>query len=124
MEPESPSQTRETAKQTGALLLALGGVAAAFGAASCCALPLLLSSLGLGSAWLIAIAWVAAPHRAALLATAVACLIGGGAVLAWHRYAVAACAPGSVGGNRMIAPVVVVFLTLGVALGIAGYLYA
>jgi hypothetical protein len=34
----------------GAVLLAIGGLAAAFGAASCCALPVLLASLGLGSA--------------------------------------------------------------------------
>src|SRR5215472_17634847 len=82
---ETPSQTRETVKQTGALLLALGGVAAAFGAASCCALPLLLGSVGLGSAWLVAVAWIAAPHRVALLAAALACLIGGVAVFTWHR---------------------------------------
>ena len=29
---------RETGKETGAVLLAIGGLAAAFGAASCCAL--------------------------------------------------------------------------------------
>ena len=50
------------ARNVDALLLAAGGVAAALGAASCCALPLLLSSLGLGSAWLVTVAWNAAPH--------------------------------------------------------------
>jgi mercuric ion transport protein len=34
---------------TGATLFAATGFAAAFGAASCCALPVLLGSLGLGS---------------------------------------------------------------------------
>jgi len=63
MANETPSQAHETIKQTGALLLALGGIATAFGAASCCALPLLLGSLGLGGAWLIAVAWIADPHR-------------------------------------------------------------
>src|SRR5712691_1829311 len=48
---------------TGALLLAAGGFAAAFGAASCCALPMLIGSVGLGSAWLVTVAWIAAPHR-------------------------------------------------------------
>jgi len=43
-------------RDTGVLLLAAGGLAAAFGAASCCALPLLLGSLGLGSAWLVSVA--------------------------------------------------------------------
>jgi hypothetical protein len=38
------------ARNIDALLLAAGGVAAAFGAVSCCALPLLLGSFGVGSA--------------------------------------------------------------------------
>ena len=57
-------------RDTGALMLAAGGLAAAFGAASCCALPLLLGSLGLSSAWLVAVAWLAVPHRIALLIAA------------------------------------------------------
>ena len=122
---QTPSQTRETAKQTGALILALGGVGAAFGAASCCALPILLGSLGLGSAsWLVGVAWIAAPHRVALLTAALLCLLGGGAILAWHRHAVAACTPGMVCGNRAITPLVIVSLALGVGLAVAGYLYA
>jgi mercuric ion transport protein len=120
-EPTSP---HETAKQAGALLLTLGGVAAAFGAASCCALPILLSSLGVGSAWLVAVAWIASPHRVALLTAALVCLIGGGAILAWHRRAVATCAPGIVCGNRAVTTLVMVFLLLGGALAVAGYLYA
>ena len=68
------------ARDTGSLLLAAGGLAAAFGAASCCALPLLLGSLGLGSAWLVTVAWFAAPHRLALLAVAIICLASGGGV--------------------------------------------
>src|SRR5215467_7441859 len=58
---------RTPARDTGAMLLAAGGLAAAFGAASCCALPLLFGSLGLGSAWLVTVASSAAPHRIALL---------------------------------------------------------
>src|SRR6266545_6098146 len=77
---------------TGALLLATGGFAAAFGAAACCALPVLLGSVGLGSAWLAAVAWVAAPYRIALLAIAVVCLASGGGVLLWRRRRMAACA--------------------------------
>jgi len=61
---------RTSARDTGALLLAAEGLAAAFGAASCCALPLLFGSLGLGTAWLVTVAWFAAPHRLALLAIA------------------------------------------------------
>src|SRR5215469_8772729 len=109
-----PSEPREIAKQTGALLLTIGGVATAFGAASCCALPVLLSSLGVGSAWLVAVAWIAAPHRVALVL-----LIGGGAILAWHRHAVATCGPGVACGNRAVTPLVIVFLMLGGALAVA-----
>ena len=119
-----PSAPREAAKQTGALILALGGIAAAFGAASCCALPILLSSLGIGSAWLIAVAWISAPHRVALLITALICLFGGGGVLAWHRRSVAACSPGLVCGSRAVTPLVLVLLALGGVLAVTGYLYA
>src|SRR5713226_6129593 len=66
MATDSPRVTapeRPPARDTGSLLLAAGGLAAAFGAASCCGLPVLLGSLGLGSAWLVAVAWIAAPHR-------------------------------------------------------------
>jgi len=83
---------RETAKEAGALLLAVGGLAAAFGAASCCAIPGLLGGLGLSSAWLTGIAIFTAPHRIALVAAAVISLVGAGAVLAWYRRALA-CAP-------------------------------
>jgi len=76
MATDNSQTTSELAplRDTGALMLAAGGLAAAFGAASCCALPLLLGPLGLGSAWLVAVAWLAAPHRIALLIAAVVCV--------------------------------------------------
>src|SRR5262249_14920540 len=84
---------RTPARDTSALLLAAGGLAAAFGAASCCALPLLFGSFGLGTAWLVTVAWFAAPHRLALLDIAIICLGSGGAVVLWRRRRIAACAP-------------------------------
>jgi len=84
---------RTPAGDTGAMLLAAGGLAPAFGAASCCALPLPFGSLGLGTAWLVTVAWFAAPHRLALLAIAIICLGSGGAVLLWRLRRIAACAP-------------------------------
>jgi mercuric ion transport protein len=113
----------ETAKETGSLLLAIGGFAAAFGAASCCALPMLLGSVGVGSAWLFGIAILAAPHRLALVAAAVVCLVGAGLFLVWHRLAIA-CAPGATCRHRAITPLVVAFLSFGAALAVAGYLFA
>jgi mercuric ion transport protein len=114
---------RETAKETGAVLLAVGGLAAAFGAASCCALPVLLGSLGLGSAWLFGIAIIAAPHRLALVTAAAICLVGAGLVMIWRRRAIA-CAHGSVCAHRAVTPLIVVVLSLGAALAVAGFLFA
>src|SRR6516162_10583603 len=92
-EIRDPPPVRETAKETGALLLAVGGLAAAFGAASCSAIPVLLGR-GLSSAWLAGVAIFAAPHRMALVGAAVVCLIGAATVLVRYRRALA-CAPGA-----------------------------
>src|SRR5579872_153755 len=108
----------------GALLLAAGGLAAAFGAASCCALPLLLGSVGLGSAWLVAVAWFAAPHRIALLATAAVCLAGGALLLLRRPRQIAACAPGQACGSPAMTVLATAVLCLGAVLAVLGYLYA
>ncbi len=111
---------RERVKETGALLLTLGGLAAAFGVASCCALPMLLAGAGIGSGWLIGIAAIAAPHRIALLTAAVVCLTAGGSVLAWHQRAAAcgAC------GHRMVTPLVAITMAFAVTLAVLGYMYS
>jgi mercuric ion transport protein len=114
---------RAPLRDTGALIFAAGGLAAAFGAASCCALPLLLGSLGLGSAWLVAVAWVAAPHRLALLLAAVICLAAAGGVFIWRRRVVA-CTPGMSCGRRAATALLVCIVSLGAALAVLGYLYA
>jgi mercuric ion transport protein len=111
-------------RNTGALVLAVGGLAAAFGAASCCALPLLLGSLGLGSAWLVAVAWVAAPHRVALLAVAIACLVSGASLLLWRRRRIAACTPAVDCRRPAVTALATVVLALGTVLALFGYLYA
>ena len=110
------------ARNVDALLLAAGGVAAAFGAASCCALPLLLGSLGLGSAWFVTVASIAAPHRLALLAAATGCLAAGG-VLQWRRRRIAACETGAC-GSPVITAVVTCLLSLGAVLVALGWIYA
>ena len=108
---------------SGASLLTLGGLAASFGLAACCALPLLLTTLGLGTAWLAGIATLAAPNRSLLLAVGALCL-GGGAILLWRQQRHAA----SCGSNGICTPPLVRGLTLvglliGAALLYAGYLY-
>lgn len=114
---------RAPAHETGALLLAAGGLAAAFGAASCCALPLLFGSIGLGSAWLVAVAWIAAPHRIALLIAAIVCLFGAAGLFVWRRR-VAACTPGTACSRPATTALLVCVVSLGAVLAVLGYLYA
>ena len=111
------------ARDTGVMLLAAGGLAAAFGAASCCALPLLLGSLGLGTAWLATVAWFAAPHRLALLAIAIICLGSVGAVLLWRRR-LAACEPGAACGSPVVTALLTSVLSLGAVLVMLGLMFA
>ena len=64
---------------------ALGGLAAAFGLAACCALPIALGMLGVGgAAWLGGIAFLAGPYQQALLFVAFGC-IAVGLVFAYRR---------------------------------------
>jgi len=114
---------RKMASETGATLLVAGGLVSAFGAASCCALPVLLGSFGLASAWLGSLALLAGPHRPTLLAAAVICLVAGGGVLLWRR-AVTTCAPGAVCGRPMPSALITGALSLGAILTVLGFVFA
>ena len=108
---------------SGAALFTLGGLAAAFGLAACCALPLLLISLGLGTAWLGGIASIAAPNRTLLLVVA-ALALAGGAILLWRQQRHAAtCGPNGVCTPPAVRLSTLVGLIVGVMLLVAGYLY-
>jgi mercuric ion transport protein len=107
----------------GAVLLTLGGVGAAFGVASCCALPLLLATAGLGTAWLGGIALVAAPHRTILLAVAGLCLAGA-AALQWRQRRAALCVPRALCARPAVRGLTTLGLLLGVVLLALGYAYA
>ena len=63
---------------------AAGGLLAAFGVASCCALPVALSLLGLGAAWLVGIGVLAAQYQQELLFGAVF-LLAGASVVMWQQ---------------------------------------
>src|SRR5258708_33295435 len=65
--PANTAATGRPLRGAGAAALTLGGLAAAFGAASCCALPILLSGAGLGTAWLGGVAELSAPLRLPVL---------------------------------------------------------
>ncbi|OBS51929.1 mercuric reductase [Methylosinus sp. 3S-1] len=104
-------------------MLTLSGLAAAFGAASCCGLPFLLATIGVSSVWLVGIATLAAPHRPLLLAVAAACLVAG-AVLLWRRQPAIACATGAVRSKPAVRGMTLIGLVAGLALLTIGYLYA
>jgi len=114
---------RVSVRDTGALVLAVGGLAAAFGAASCCALPLLLGTVGVSSAWLVTTAWLATPYQPALLALAIACLAGGGAMLI-RRRRVAACSPAVACRRSLLTTLSMGALLVGAVLVALGLVYA
>src|SRR5882672_7615347 len=65
--------------------IAAGGLLAAFGMASCCALPIGLSMLGISAASLAGIGYVAASYQHELFWAAALCLAAV-AVLSWRRW--------------------------------------
>ena len=104
-----------------ALLLTVGGVGAAFAAASCCGLPFLLASTGIGFAWLTGLAIFSAPYRPLLLVGAAVCLLAPAALL-WRQQKVArAC---GVRAKPLARNAIIVGLAVGVVLFYLGYTYA
>jgi mercuric ion transport protein len=75
-------------------VLAAGGLLAAFGVASCCALPVALSLLGISAASLLGIGYLAAQYQQELFYAAVICL-GAGVVIMWRQRRARLCVPGS-----------------------------
>lgn len=110
-------------KGIGSAALTLTGIAAAFGVASCCALPILLASAGIGAAWLGGIAVFAAPYRTPLLLIGAACLIAGAVLLVRQQWTAARCGPGGVCTPRYMRMLTLIGLLLGAALLWAGYRY-
>jgi len=110
--------------ETGATLFAAGGLAAAVGAASCCAIPVLLGSLGLGSAWLGSFALLATPYRPMLLAVAVVCLVSGAGLLVRRHRAAIACSPQAACGRSAVTRLITAVLLLGAVLTALGIVFA
>lgn len=105
------------------LIVAGGGLAAAFCAAACCGLPILLGSVGLGSGWLVTLAWLASPHRTILLIAAVVLLAGGAGAFLWRRR-VAYCATDISPRRFAASALLIAMLVIGGVLTILGYLYS
>lgn len=116
-EADGPAHTR------GAAALTLAGIAAAFGVASCCALPILLTTAGLGTAWLGGVATLAAPYRTLLLSLSALSLFGG-AVLLWQiQRRAMVCGPQGVCTPVALRVALLVGLVAGAILLFLGYSY-
>lgn len=120
----TPSETASPVQGSGAVLLTVGGLVAAFSAASCCGLPFILATLGLGTAWLYGIAVLAAPHRTILLAAAGVFLVGGAFLMGRQRQMSAVCAPGGVCTKPAVRRLTMAGLLAGFVLLYLGYAYA
>lgn len=103
-------------RAVGPVALAVGGIAAAFGAASCCAIPMLLGGIGLGGLGSALFMPVLAPFQPYLTGAAAACLVAGGALL-WRRQACGPC------GTRTTTTITLVGLVLGATLLALGFAY-
>jgi len=68
----------------GPLAFAAGGIAAAFGVASCCALPMLLGGIGLGGLASALFLPAFLRFQTSLAVAALVCIVAGG-VLLWRR---------------------------------------
>jgi mercuric ion transport protein len=79
---------------TAKAVLATSGLLAAFGVASCCALPVALSLLGISAASLVGIGYVAAQYQAELFYAASVCLAAATFLMLRERRA-RACAQGA-----------------------------
>jgi mercuric ion transport protein len=95
------SQSAERPRDAAKMLFAAGGLVAAFGVASCCALPVALSLLGVSAASLLGIGMLAALYQQELFVGAVI-LLGGAALIMWRQRRAVACQPGSACARPMV----------------------
>ncbi|MDP1585811.1 MAG: hypothetical protein Q8M18_20535 [Bradyrhizobium sp.] len=114
----SVSPSFDRSRDAAGTALAAGGFLAAFGVASCCALPIALSALGISAASLVGIGYLAAQYQQELFYLAVVCLAGAGYV-AWRQWwarACGACAVGPTLGRSIMGWSGVVAVILAIAL--------
>jgi mercuric ion transport protein len=93
----SPEAGRDAVKT----VLAMGGFLAAFGVASCCALPVALSLLGISAASLVGIGYLAAQYQQELFYAAAICL-GASAFVMVRQRRTRSCAPGTACTSPML----------------------
>jgi len=94
MKSKTSAPSPETGRDTAKTVLAAGGLLAAFGVASCCALPIALSLLGMSAASLVGVGYLAAQYQQELFFGAVICL-GAAAFVMWRQRQARLCTPGA-----------------------------
>lgn len=90
----SVSANAEARSDAAKTIFAVGGLLAAFGVASCCALPIALSLLGISAASLVGVGFLAAQYQQQLFYGAVVLLLAAAFVM-WRQWRALACNPGA-----------------------------
>lgn len=93
MTQDKISTSLEAGGEAAKTVFAAGGLLAAFGVASCCALPVALSLLGVSAVSLLGVGYLAAQYQRELLYAAVICVAAGGVIM-WRQRRARACSPG------------------------------
>lgn len=106
-----------------AILLTVSGMASAFSVAACCALPILLATTGIGTAWLTGIATISAPHRSALMIVSLISLLASVALLWRIQQNARRCGDTSVCTPVWLRFGILLGVLFGAALLVAGYSY-
>ena len=100
-----------------------GGIAAALGAAACCALPLALASAGVGSAWLGSLSPVVAPYRTPFLIIASVLLVAATARLLWQFRRARTCPADGACGSPAYRALTTIGIVIGATLLTGAFLY-
>jgi mercuric ion transport protein len=98
---ESLLASPETGRDAVKTIFAAGGLLAAFGVASCCALPVALSLLGISAASLVGIGYLAAQYQQELFYAAAICL-GASAFIMVRQRRARVCASGTACARPML----------------------
>lgn len=106
-----------------AVVLTASGMAAAFGVAACCALPILFATAGIGTAWLTGIATLSAPYRSALMIISLISLLVSAALLWRIQQSAQKCGNDTVCTPKWLRLCLLAGLLIGACLLVAGYLY-
>jgi mercuric ion transport protein len=110
-----PNPAMEANRDAAKSSLAAGALLAAFGVASCCALPMALAMFGTGSAALVGIGVVVGPYQVEVLAVAVVCLFATALIMLRQRRA-RACSSADTCPRPLLDRVTKVAIALAIAL--------